>query len=184
MWDLPGSGIEPTSPTLADGFFTTSRQGSPIACFLKSISLRLYFPLAALWLTLNLRGTRVLGALLFSLSQTPRVLWHLNVTVYIRCFYSICNIAGIHYCLCLHLLPSLCIRGRFARKEGVFHEWAGKYLNVMWGLSFIFSRKLKSKVSELHPSISFPLPVSVEPQLLTLVLQIKLFSFWQHTQSY
>ena len=102
-----------------------SRQGSPIACFLKSISLRLYFPLAALWLTLNLRGTWVLGALLFSPSQTPRVLWHLNVTVYIRCFYSICNIAGIHYCLCLRLLPSLCIRGRFARKEGVFHEWAG-----------------------------------------------------------
>ena len=28
MWDLPGSGIEPTSPALAGGLFTMSHQGS------------------------------------------------------------------------------------------------------------------------------------------------------------
>ena len=29
MWDLPGSGIEPTSPALAGGFFTTEPPGEP-----------------------------------------------------------------------------------------------------------------------------------------------------------
>ena len=29
MWDLRGSGIEPVSPALAGGFFTTEPQGSP-----------------------------------------------------------------------------------------------------------------------------------------------------------
>ena len=28
-WDLPGSGIEPVSPTLAGGFFTTEPPGKP-----------------------------------------------------------------------------------------------------------------------------------------------------------
>ena len=31
MWDLPGSGIEPMSPTLAGGFFTTEPQGKPLS---------------------------------------------------------------------------------------------------------------------------------------------------------
>ena len=29
MWDLPGSGIEPMSPALAGGFFTTGPPGKP-----------------------------------------------------------------------------------------------------------------------------------------------------------
>ena len=29
MWDLPGSGIEPLSPALAGGFFTTEPPGEP-----------------------------------------------------------------------------------------------------------------------------------------------------------
>ena len=29
MWDLPGSGMEPTSPALAGGFFTTEPPGKP-----------------------------------------------------------------------------------------------------------------------------------------------------------
>lgn len=40
---------------------------------------------------------------------------------------------------------------------------------------FFFSRKLKAKVSEPHPCLSSFLPVSVEPQPLTLLLQIKPF---------
>ena len=28
MWDLPGPGIEPVSPALADGFFTTELPGN------------------------------------------------------------------------------------------------------------------------------------------------------------
>ena len=34
MWDLPGSGIEPVSPALAGGFFTTKPPGKPLAIFL------------------------------------------------------------------------------------------------------------------------------------------------------
>ena len=37
MWDLPGSGIEPMFPALADGFLTTEPPGSPMN-FLKPIS--------------------------------------------------------------------------------------------------------------------------------------------------
>ena len=29
MWDLPGPGLEPTSPALAGGFFTTTPPGKP-----------------------------------------------------------------------------------------------------------------------------------------------------------
>ena len=29
MWDLPGSGIEPVSPALTGGFFTTEPRGKP-----------------------------------------------------------------------------------------------------------------------------------------------------------
>ena len=29
MWDLPGPGIEPASPALAGGFFTTEPPGKP-----------------------------------------------------------------------------------------------------------------------------------------------------------
>ena len=31
MWDLPGLGVEPLSPTLAGGFFTTKPPGKPLA---------------------------------------------------------------------------------------------------------------------------------------------------------
>ena len=33
MWDLPRSGIEPVSPELADGLFTTEPPGKPCCCF-------------------------------------------------------------------------------------------------------------------------------------------------------
>ena len=29
MWDLPGPGVEPMSPALAGGFFTTEPRGKP-----------------------------------------------------------------------------------------------------------------------------------------------------------
>ena len=29
MWDLPGPGLEPVTPTLGGGFLTTGHQGSP-----------------------------------------------------------------------------------------------------------------------------------------------------------
>ena len=35
MWDLPGSGIEPVSPTLAGGFFTTEPPGKLLFGILK-----------------------------------------------------------------------------------------------------------------------------------------------------
>ena len=37
MWDLPESGIEPMSPALAGGFFTTEPPGKPSHCLLKYI---------------------------------------------------------------------------------------------------------------------------------------------------
>lgn len=82
-------------------------------------------------------------------------------------------------------LPSLLIREHFVRKElCVIQESIRKCLNVTRGLSFIFLRKLMSKVSEFYPALPFFLPVSVEAQQLILVLQIKLFSlFCQHIQS-
>ena len=33
MWDLPGSGIEPLSPALAGGLFTTEQPGEPWTVF-------------------------------------------------------------------------------------------------------------------------------------------------------
>jgi len=30
MWDIPGPGIEPLSPSLAGGFFTTKPPGKPL----------------------------------------------------------------------------------------------------------------------------------------------------------
>ena len=38
MWDLPGPGLEPVSPALAGGFFTTAPPGKPSNTF-KSIRL-------------------------------------------------------------------------------------------------------------------------------------------------
>ena len=35
MWDLPGSGIEPMSPALAGGFFTTEPPGKPLKLILR-----------------------------------------------------------------------------------------------------------------------------------------------------
>ena len=39
MWDLPSSGIEPVSPTLAGGFFTTEPPGAPFHFCLLIITL-------------------------------------------------------------------------------------------------------------------------------------------------
>ena len=33
MWDLPDAGIEPASPELTGGFFTTEPQGKPLTSF-------------------------------------------------------------------------------------------------------------------------------------------------------
>ena len=63
------------SPTLADGFFTTEPPGQSHSMSFKKYRREIILPLAAPWLTLNLGGvTQVLGALLFSPSQTSRVL--------------------------------------------------------------------------------------------------------------
>ena len=35
MWDPPGPGIKPVSPTLAGGFFTTEPSGKPLGKLLK-----------------------------------------------------------------------------------------------------------------------------------------------------
>jgi len=40
MWDLPGSGIEPVSPALASGFFTTEPPGKPQYYIFESQSQR------------------------------------------------------------------------------------------------------------------------------------------------
>ena len=39
MWDLPGSGLEPVSPALAGGFFTTEPPGKPLKWSYFSLSL-------------------------------------------------------------------------------------------------------------------------------------------------
>ena len=39
MWDLPGPGIEPTSPSLASGFITTETSGKPIFIYLMNTSI-------------------------------------------------------------------------------------------------------------------------------------------------
>ena len=153
-----------------------------IACLLKSVGLRLYFLLADFKPWGSHSGSQSLAFLTFPNSKG---------FVTFKC-------DSLYQMLLQHLWPSrdsllpmpsspsLTVhRGMFCKAGGCIPCVSRrKYLHFMWGLSFIFSRKLKSKVSELHPSISFPLPVSVEPQLLTLVFQIKLFSFWRHMQSY
>ena len=56
MWDLPGPGVEPVSPALADGFLTTAPPGkSPSVCFLKSILIWLSIPIVD-------RGTNIIFA--------------------------------------------------------------------------------------------------------------------------
>ena len=37
MWDLPGPGIEPASPTLVGKFFTTEPPGKPCHILLKTL---------------------------------------------------------------------------------------------------------------------------------------------------
>ena len=52
MWDLPGSGIEPVSPSLAGKFFTTEPPGKPLivlnfnfrACKIRMLSTPRVFP--------------------------------------------------------------------------------------------------------------------------------------------
>ena len=39
MWDLPGSGIEPMSPVLAGGLFTTEPPGKPLDLYLCVLSV-------------------------------------------------------------------------------------------------------------------------------------------------
>ena len=38
LWALPGTGIEPTYPALADGLSTTEPRGKPCFCFKKPLS--------------------------------------------------------------------------------------------------------------------------------------------------
>ena len=38
MWDLPGPGIEPLSPVLAEGFFTTETPGKPHKSYILRVS--------------------------------------------------------------------------------------------------------------------------------------------------
>ena len=40
--DLPGPGIEPKSPALADRFFTASHQGNPILLYTNEITCKLF----------------------------------------------------------------------------------------------------------------------------------------------
>ena len=56
MWDLPGSGIEPVSPALAGGFFTSESPGKPIRLvffffsFFLLFSVYLGFPHVFTWI--------------------------------------------------------------------------------------------------------------------------------------
>ena len=54
MWYLPGPGLEPTSPALADGFLTTAPPGKSLSNTLDGTSpaliLALHPPLAGSWL--------------------------------------------------------------------------------------------------------------------------------------
>ena len=43
MWDLPGSGIKPQSPPLAEGFFTTEPPGKPLSFAFKINLKNIYF---------------------------------------------------------------------------------------------------------------------------------------------
>ena len=38
MWDLPGPGLEPVPPELADGFLTTAPPGKPSPLFLNALN--------------------------------------------------------------------------------------------------------------------------------------------------
>lgn len=44
MWNLPGTGIELTSPALASEFLTNEHQGSPDKSFLIDVSEYVYIP--------------------------------------------------------------------------------------------------------------------------------------------
>ena len=64
MWDLPGSGIEPTSPALASRFFITKLPGKPKDIFLCMLSCFSHVQLIATlwtvaqWTPLSLRFSR------------------------------------------------------------------------------------------------------------------------------
>ena len=50
MWDLPGPGLEPVSPALAGGFFTTAPPGkSPNLCFYAHHYLSWRRPVTGIW---------------------------------------------------------------------------------------------------------------------------------------
>ena len=50
MWDLPGPGLEPMSPALADGFLTTVPPGKPSGSNFNSLRALFFFTLFYLYL--------------------------------------------------------------------------------------------------------------------------------------
>ena len=63
MWDLPGLGLQPVSPALADGFLTTAPPGKPLSTYFYIIP--------------GFRGVEgLVGGLKF-----PLTLWILNISV-------------------------------------------------------------------------------------------------------
>ena len=50
MWDLPGPGLEPMSPALADGFLTTVPPGKPRGSNFNSLRALFFFTLFYLYL--------------------------------------------------------------------------------------------------------------------------------------
>ena len=64
MWELPGAGLEPVSPAVADGLSTTVPPGkscSPIL-FLKLINLFIYFYFWLCWVFVAARGLSLVAA--------------------------------------------------------------------------------------------------------------------------
>ena len=54
MWDLPGLGVEPVSPELAGGFFTTEPPGKPLEIyFRKAFSKYIYISCKFVYLTFS-----------------------------------------------------------------------------------------------------------------------------------
>ena len=70
MWDLPRPGIEPVSPALAGGFFTTEPPGKPLCAIFELIILKCIFILT---LRLTGVGARPRGPKKISLDLGPPV---------------------------------------------------------------------------------------------------------------
>ena len=70
MWDLPGSGIEPGSPALAGGFFTTKIPGKPLWVFFKCVKKEIFWNISLQsWLIPQLILLSSSAVSLFSLSK-------------------------------------------------------------------------------------------------------------------